>query len=122
MYVHTRLARDSFPELELAFFSPFPQQCQLLQSISFRWNGEFEFRSIHGRNVYMNVQGQNEMDLPFRFDFSQKSCFPANFRLKLTCKRKDRKFMYFFLNIYKIRSIHNFLTFERINHQIISSE
>lgn len=34
-------------------------------------------RSIHARNVYMNVQGQNEMDLPFRFDFSQKSCFPA---------------------------------------------
>lgn len=106
MYVHTWLARDSFPEL--AFFSPFPQQCQLLQSISFCWNGEFEFRSIHCIRTFRE---RNEMDLPFRFDFFQKSCFP--FQSKLTCKRKDRKFIYFsFFISLKIRSIYNFTFFK----------
>lgn len=46
--------------------SSFPQQCQLLQSISFHSDGEFEFRTIHGRNVCMREQGGGEMDLPFR--------------------------------------------------------
>ena len=43
-----------------------PQQCQLLQSISFHSNGKFEFRTIYGRNAYMREQGRGEMDLPFR--------------------------------------------------------
>lgn len=74
MYVHTWLARDSFPEL--AFFSPFPQQCQLLQSISFRWNGEFEFRSIHA--VYERSGRETRWICLFVSTFSRNLVSPSN--------------------------------------------
>lgn len=76
--MYTWLARDSFPELEFAFLLSFPSTMPTftVNLVSLEWRVRVP-RSIHARNVYMNVQGQNEMDLPFRFDFSQKSCFPA---------------------------------------------
>lgn len=48
LYVSTYVCTHGWPvtlfqNSSSRFFSPFPQQCQLLQSISFRWNGEFEF-------------------------------------------------------------------------------
>lgn len=62
-----------FPEqgISSSRSSPFPQQCQLLQSIPFRWNGEVRVPFHLQRYVYvyvptfMRVQG-HEMDLPFR--------------------------------------------------------
>lgn len=105
--MYTWLARDSFPEL--AFFSPFPQQCQLLQSISFRWNGEFEFP----------VPSTLETCIWTFRDRTRWIClFVSTFRRNLVSpryhhpferievnvlKRKDRKFIFtFFLSFFLI--------------------
>ena len=64
---------------------PFPQQCQLLQSISFRWNGEFEFRSIHGRGtcVCSFMDGTRWIYLFVPRLSSRKSCLPRYHPLPL---------------------------------------
>ena len=103
-YVCTHMASPwlfSRTRVLLPFSSTMPTFTVNLVSLEWRVRVPFHPRCIR------TFRERNEMDLPFRFDFFQKSCFP--FQSKLTCKRKDRKFMHFsFFISLKIRSIYNF--------------
>ena len=89
-YVCTHMAGPwlfSRTRVLLPFSSTMPTFTVNLVSLEWRVRVPFHPRCIR------TFRERNEMDLPFRFDFFQKSCFP--FQSKLTCKRKDRKFMHF---------------------------